>query len=171
MKINNFKINSFGKLKNKEINLNNKVNIIYGENEAGKSTILKFITAMLYGLSKNKRGKDISDFEKYTPWQADEFSGKITYTLDNEKSFEVYREFKKKNPKIFNENLEDISSSFKNDKTKGIEFFEEQTLIDEETFVSTSVIEQEETKLSKTSQANIIQRIGNQITWAVVCFC
>ena len=76
MKIKNLKINSFGKLKNREINLDSKINIIYGENEAGKSTILKFITAMLYGLSKNKRGKDISDFEKYTPWYNDEFSGK-----------------------------------------------------------------------------------------------
>lgn len=164
MKINNFKINNFGKLKNKEINLNDKVNIIYGKNESGKSTMLKFITAMLYGLSKNKRGKDISDFEKYTPWYGDEFSGKIAYTLDNGKYFEVYREFKKKNPKIFNENLEDVSCEFRNDKTKGIEFFEEQTLIDEDTFVSTSVIEQEETKLSKVSQANIIQKIGNQIS-------
>ena len=164
MEINNFKINSFGKLKNKEINLNSKINIIYGENESGKSTTLKFITAMLYGLSKNKRGKDISDFEKYTPWYNDEFSGKISYTLDNEKYFEVYREFKKKNPKIFNENLEDISNGFKNDKTKGIEFFEEQTLIDEDTFVNTCVIGQEETKLSRTSQANIIQKIGNQIS-------
>ena len=164
MEINSFKINSFGKLKNKEINLDSKINIIYGENESGKSTTLKFITAMLYGLSKNKRGKDISDFEKYTPWYNDEFSGKISYTLDNEKLFEVYREFKKKNPKIFNENLEDISSEFKNDKTKGIEFFEEQTLIDEDTFVNTCVIGQEETKLSRTSQANIIQKIGNQIS-------
>ena len=164
MKINNFKINSFGKLKDKEINLDSKINIIYGENEAGKSTVLKFITAILYGLSKNKRGKDISDFEKYTPWYNDEFSGKISYSLDNEKTFEVYREFKKKNPKIYNENLEDISSNFKNDKTKGIEFFEEQTLIDEETFLNTCVIGQEETKLSKVSQANIIQKIGNQIS-------
>ena len=164
MKIDNFKINNFGKLKNREIDLNDKINIIYGKNESGKSTVLKFITAMLYGLSKNKRGKDISDFEKYTPWYGDEFSGKISYTLDNGKAFEVYREFKKKNPKIFNESLEDISSGFKNDKTKGIEFFEEQTLIDEETFINTSVIEQEETKLSKVSQGNIIQKIGNQIS-------
>ena len=164
MKIKNLKINSFGKLKNKEINLESKINIIYGENEAGKSTVLKFITAMLYGLSKNKRGKDISDFEKYTPWYNDEFSGKISYSLDNEKNFEVYREFKKKNPKIYNESLEDISGEFKNDKTKGIEFFEEQTSIDEDTFINTCVIGQEETKLSRASQSNIIQKIGNQIS-------
>ena len=43
MKNKNIKINNYGKLKNKEINLKNNINIIYGENEAGKSTLLKFI--------------------------------------------------------------------------------------------------------------------------------
>ena len=164
MKINEFKINGFGKIKDKQINLEDKINIIYGKNESGKSTILKFLISMLYGSSKNKRGKDISDFERYTPWHLEEFSGKIKYNLDNKEEFEVYREFKKKNPKIFNSKLEDISNEFKNDKTKGIQFFEEQSLIDEETFINTAIIAQEETKLSKSSQTNIIQKIGNQIS-------
>ena len=43
MKINKIKINSYGKIKNKEIKLNNNLNIIYGKNESGKSTILNFI--------------------------------------------------------------------------------------------------------------------------------
>ena len=74
MKINNLKINAFGKIKDKEIELSDGINILFGENEAGKSTIQKFILGMLYGLSKNKNGKDISDFEKYKPWHADEYS-------------------------------------------------------------------------------------------------
>ena len=98
LKINNLKINGFGKLKDREIKLEDGINIVYGENEAGKSSLLKFITSMFYGASKNKNGKDISDFEKYKPWQTEEFSGKIEYTLDSGESFEVYREFKKKNP-------------------------------------------------------------------------
>ena len=56
MQINNLKINGFGKLKDKEINLEDGINVIYGKNEAGKSTLLKFITSMFYGLSKNKNG-------------------------------------------------------------------------------------------------------------------
>ena len=59
MKINEFKINGFGKIKDKQINLEDKINIIYGKNESGKSTILKFLISMLYGSSKNKRGKDL----------------------------------------------------------------------------------------------------------------
>ena len=164
MKINNLKINGFGKLKDKEIKLEDGINIVYGENEAGKSSLLKFITSMLYGASKNKNGKDISDFEKYKPWQTEEFSGKIEYSLDSGESFEVYREFKKKNPIIYNSKKEDISKTFNIDKTKGIEFFEEQTGIDEETFFNTAITEQEGIKLSKSSQNSIVQKISNLIT-------
>ena len=93
MKINKIKINSYGKIKNKEIKLNNNLNIIYGKNESGKSTILNFIFNILYGIQKNKNGKEISDYEKYKPWDSDEFSGKITYELDNKNKYEIYREF------------------------------------------------------------------------------
>lgn len=69
MQIKELQINNFGKLKNKKIELKNGINIISGKNESGKSTLLKFITSMLYGISKNKNGKRISDYEKYTPWE------------------------------------------------------------------------------------------------------
>lgn len=95
MRINNLKINGFGKLKNKSLEFNNGINIVYGENESGKSSSLKFISAMLYGASKNKNGKDISDFDKFKPWETEEFSGKISYVLDNGEEYEVFREFKK----------------------------------------------------------------------------
>ena len=164
MKINNLKVNSFGKLKDKELKLSDGINIIYGENEVGKSSMQKFISCMLYGISKNKNGKDISDFDKFKPWDTDEFSGKINYTLDNGQEFEVYREFKKKNPIIYNSAKEDISKTFKIDKTKGIDFFTEQTGIDEETFYSTAITEQEGIKLSKSSQNSIVQKISNLVS-------
>ena len=56
MKIENIKINSYGNLKNKEINLQ-KLNIIYGKNESGKSTLLNFIKNIFYGISKIKMEK------------------------------------------------------------------------------------------------------------------
>ena len=57
MKIEKIKINSFGKLENKEYNLSENINLIYGKNEAGKSTLLKFIQNTFYGTSKNKKGR------------------------------------------------------------------------------------------------------------------
>ena len=161
MKINNLKINGFGKLKDKEINFQEGINVVYGENEAGKSTLLRCTTAMFYGLSKNKNGGTIPEIEKYEPWNTEEFSAKISYKLDNGKDFEVYRDFKKKNPKIFNENLEDISKDFSASKTKGIEFFKEQVGLEEEIFTSSVITKQAEVKLDEKEQNTIIQKISN----------
>lgn len=161
MKINYLKINEFGKLKNKEIKLENNINLIYGKNEAGKTTLLKFISSMLYGVSKNKNGKAISDFDRYRPWKGEEFSGKIKYTLDNKEQYEVFREFSKKNPKIYNRNLEDISKKFNIDKTKGNQFFYDQTKIDEILFLSTNLVEQTNVVLDNNNQNILTQKIAN----------
>lgn len=161
MKINKIKINSYGKLKNKEINLESNLNIIYGKNESGKSTLLKFILNIFYGASRNKKGRDISDFEKYKPWDSEEYSGKLTYELDNRNKYEIYREFNKKNPNIFNEKGEDIVKEFNIDKNKGSEFFYEQTQISEDMFLATSVAMQQEVKIGKNEQNILIQKISN----------
>ena len=119
---------------------------------------------MFYGASKNKNGKDISDYEKYKPWNAEEFSGKMKYTLDNGKQYEVFRDFSKKNPKIYNENLEDISNSFSIDKTKGNQFFVEQTGIDENLFFNTMTVCQDEVVLDNSKQNTLIQKITNVVS-------
>ena len=161
MKIKELKINGFGKLVNKEIKLNENINIIYGKNEAGKSTLLKFIIGMFYGLSKNKNGQSIPDNEKFEPWNSEEFSGKILYELDNKEQFDIYRDFRKKNPKIFNKNMEDVSKEFNIDKTKGNQFFYDQTGLEEEIFTTSMISKQGEVKLDEKSQNNIIQKISN----------
>ena len=164
MKINNLKINGYGKIKDKEIDFKEKINIVQGKNEAGKSTTLNFINNMLYGISKNKNGKPISDFDKYKPWKTEEFSGKIKYTLDNDESYEIYRDFKKKNPIIYDKNLKDISNEYAVDKTSGINFLNEQIGIDEDIFKNTVITYQDEIKINKAGQNTIIQKISNLVS-------
>lgn len=161
MKIDNIKINSYGNLEKKEIKFNEKINIVHGLNESGKSTLLSYIVNMLYGISTNKDGKDLSDYEKFMPWSKNEFSGKIYYTLDNENKYEVFRDFSKKRPVIYNEKSEDISSNFEIDKKQGSKFFEEQTNLDKQMFLSTLVSMQQEVDLDEKSQNMLIQKIAN----------
>ncbi len=161
MRIKKLKINSYGKLKEKEIELGDNINIIYGENESGKSTLLNFIVNCFYGISKNKKGREYSNFDKYMPWNGDEFSGKLEYVLEDGQKFEIYRDFKKKNPKIYNEQGEDISKNFNIDKSKGNEFFYEQTKVDEDLFLSTVVVNQQEVKLERAEQNIFVQKIAN----------
>lgn len=161
MKIKNLKINNFGKLKDKQIELKEDMNIIYGENESGKSTLLKFITSMLYGINRNKAGNYTSDYERFTPWSESDFSGKISYELDNGKKYEVYRDFTKKAPKVFDENMEDVTKEFTVDKTKGSRFFIDQTQVEEDLFLSTIVSEQQGVKLEIKEQNDMIQKMTN----------
>ena len=161
MKIENIKINSFGTLKNKEINLDKNVNIIYGKNESGKSTLLTYIKTAFYGISKNKNGKQISDFDKYKPWSGEEFSGKIKYILDDGSKYEIFRDFNKKNAKIYNDNLEDITKQFNMDKKEGSQFFIEQVGLDENMFTSTIMSGQQEVKLNEQQQRKIYKALGD----------
>lgn len=161
MNIKNIKINAYGNLENKEINLDKKINIIHGANESGKSTMLSYIVNSFYGISKTKDGKDISDYDKYKPWNNNEFSGRISYELDNGEQYEVFRDFNKKNPKIYNKNLEDITDKFEIDKKEGSKFFLEQTGIDKQMYTSTVVSMQEEVRLDDKNQNMLIQKIAN----------
>lgn len=161
MNIEEIKINEYGKLKNKNIKLKKGINIIQGINESGKSTLLNYITNSFYGISKTKDGREVSDYEKYKPWNGSEFSGKISYSLDDGKRFEVFRDFDKKNPKIYNENLEDISQNFVIDKKDGNQFFVEQTGISKQMYLSTVVSMQQEVRLEEREQNALIQKIAN----------
>lgn len=161
MKINELKINSYGKLKDKNLSLENGINIIYGENEKGKSTLLNFIVNMFYGTSRNKKGREMSDYDKYKPWDTEEFSGRMIYTLDNNEKYEVFREFSKKNPKIYDQNMEDISKDYSIDKNTGSQYFLEQTKVDEKTFVSSVVSFQNEVEIDNQTQNILLQKIAN----------
>ena len=94
MQINEIQINGFGKIKNKNFKLNKGINLICGKNEAGKSTLADFIRIIFYGISKNKNGKQYSDYEKYLPWGNGDFVGKIEYSI-NDKKFSLTRDFSK----------------------------------------------------------------------------
>ena len=161
MKINNLKINAYGNIENKDIDLEEGINIVQGKNESGKSTMLNYIVSSFYGISKNKDGKTLSDYDKYKPWNSSEFSGRISYELDNGKQYEIFRDFNKKNPKIYNDKLENITDKFEVDKKDGSKFFLEQTGVDKQMYLSTVVSNQEEVRLNDKDQNILIQKIAN----------
>ena len=161
MKIKNIKVNAYGNIENKDINLEEGINIIHGANESGKSTLLNYIISIFYGISRNKDGKALSDYEKYKPWNSNEFSGRISYKLENGEEYEIFRDFNKKNPKIYNDKLEDISDRFETDKKDGSKFFIEQMGIDKQMYLSTVVSTQEEVRLDEKNQNMLIQKIAN----------
>ena len=162
MKIDDFKINNYGKIENSEVFLQNGINLIKGYNEAGKSTILSFLNSMLYGIDETKKG-NISEYDKYLPWLSTNFSGSMNYRLDNGNTYYVFRDFKKKTPIILDRNRNDITANFKQSK-KGIDFLEEQIGVDKKTFQNTSISYQKLVVLDDKNKAEMSGKLANLIS-------
>lgn len=106
MQINQIKIYNYGKLQNKEYSFGPGVNLIYGENEAGKSTMQAFLKSMLFGMEKQKGRAAAGElYSKYEPWHAPSYySGAIRFTVEG-KPFYLERNFyvKEKQERLCNE--------------------------------------------------------------------
>jgi len=84
-------IDGFGKFSDYSLNFSPFIQILYGENEAGKSTIHAFIQAMLYGIPKGASKKEI--FSQSRPFsKALGFGGSLTFSHQG-KSYCVQRDF------------------------------------------------------------------------------
>lgn len=90
------KLNNFGKFHNYEIELKPGINVIYGENEAGKSTIHTFIKGMLFGIERLRgRASNSKDdiYIHYLPW---DYPGAFNGSMDimvGEKEYHLQRSF------------------------------------------------------------------------------
>ena len=99
-------IDGFGKFHDRTISFNDGINIIYGKNEAGKSTLHTFIRGMLFGIERG-RGRAAKN-DLYTKYESWENSGTYEGWLRLEKDGTIYRierRFRKENKslKIINE--------------------------------------------------------------------
>lgn len=128
MKIKEINIISYGKINNLKLNLNKNVNVIFGENESGKSTIRSFILNMFFAgtTSSLKRTIYTKEYENYVPWSNVQFEGSIVVEYLNN-DYLIYRNFQKGNEdfKITNlENGEDSKKVFFIDESRKVQKFD-----------------------------------------------
>ncbi|WIV11493.1 AAA family ATPase [Proteiniborus sp. MB09-C3] len=112
-------LTSFGKFKGKSITLEDGFNIVYGDNEAGKTTIHKFIEGMFFGFFKPyiKRKIYSDDYDRFLPWDHTDYSGVLKYIAGND-VYRIERNFLKGSDevKIIDDKTgEDISHFFEYD--------------------------------------------------------
>lgn len=96
MKIKSVNIASFGKLKNYQMDFSDEFNVVYGENEAGKSTVMSFIKMMFYGNSGRVADIERNLRKKYMPWDSALMAGSVEFS-HNGKNYRLDREFKGSN--------------------------------------------------------------------------
>ncbi|MDO5559456.1 MAG: AAA family ATPase [Oscillospiraceae bacterium] len=92
MKISTIYIKNFGKLKNFRFDLKPGLNMIYGENEAGKTTIMNFIKMMFYGSSSKSSDIYKNIRKRYQPWDGGPMGGFIEFNFLNT-NYRIEREF------------------------------------------------------------------------------
>lgn len=79
MQIHRIEVNGFGKLAHYALSLHEGLQVIYGANEEGKSTLMSFIKLMLYG--NDGRSKSLRDLrQRNRPWSGAEMGGAIELT-------------------------------------------------------------------------------------------
>ena len=162
MKISKVQINGFGNIVNKSFEFDNGINLVRGNNEDGKSTLVYFIKSMLYGINRNKSGESFSELERFNPWQSTDFSGKMEYSIDGKK-FSTYRDFNRNNSKVFDDSGTDITAQFNKDKSRGVEVGFTHLGIDEETFFNSAFVSQGKIEVDSNERRDLIQKITNVI--------
>ena len=153
---------NFGKFEDKKIELQDGINLIYGVNEGGKSTITNFIDGIFYGFSRDSLARKVRDelFEKSRPWTSNLYRGYIILK-DGEEDYRISRDFDKDEVSILNLNTgEDLSNDERNFlysriPQPGVIFFELNRKIYKSSFYLGQRLSQLEDDASDELQARI----------------
>ena len=109
-------LDHFGKFHDTEIHLEPGINVVYGANESGKSTIHSFIQCMLFGAERLRgRGSGRDIYTRFQPWDGGgSYEGRMQFDYQG-KSWRIVRNFHK-----------DDTSFTLIDEQEGREVFQEQ---------------------------------------------
>lgn len=156
MIIKSLKIYSFGSLVNREFNFEKGLNLIYGENEKGKSTIEAFIKTMLYGFSP-KKINGMTDRNRYTSFNGSNIKGEMLVE-SNGKEYIIQRTFgnKKKN------DISNVINALTGDRVNDINFDEPGKSflgINRATFEKTLYISQLGVSIEKDKEEEIMDKV------------
>lgn len=152
MYIKEINIKTFGGLCNKTIKFTNGLNVIYGANESGKSTVIAFIKYIFYGISGRK-----NEFKRYVPLSGEPMCGSIT-VCDNDVEYEIFRTSKgakSKQISVINKiNGEEMDADFSQNIGKNL------FLLGEDAFLNTLFVTNISNKIS-VSDGEIFSHLSN----------
>ncbi len=153
---------AFGGLQNKIIDFDEGINIIYGENEAGKSTIQAFIKIWLYGFN-NSRGKDlkINERVRYMPSSGEKIRGELWVEFED-KTLIIKRTF----GKTKKEDTSVIINSLNGEEINEIDTEEPGKYflnINRSTFMKTLFISQLGSEVNKDKDEEILDKMLNSV--------
>jgi uncharacterized protein YhaN len=112
VRIRQLRLEGFGKLVERTIDFADDFNVVYGPNEAGKSTLCAAVLASLFGFARGEK-------ERWRPWSGARYATALTYELSDGRSFEVQRDFERdaKGVRVYDQSGADASGEASVGKT------------------------------------------------------
>ena len=92
-------IKNFGRIHDRTMEFAPGMNVLYGENESGKTTTHTFVKSMLYGIQRQRgRAARKDAYTIYLPWENPAVYGGVLWFENGGKNFRLSRNFYKENP-------------------------------------------------------------------------
>lgn len=152
MRIKKLMISGFGKLVDKEYELDDNMTLFFGENESGKSTLRDFILAMFFGMKDfGKLSADEDLYTKREPWDAEHYGGTMILQMED-RDYMLERNFDEESEKV---------------KLSDIETGKEQILnfgnMSQTAYLSTSCLSQKELRANAKLENLVVPYLTNLI--------
>lgn len=164
MQLNHIDLLGFRQLVNRSFDFKPGLNLVYGPNEAGKSTLMEAVAIMLYGFFDSGRisSKERDALNQNKPWSyTGAFGGTLKYTLDNGEVFQIQRTF---SPEISTtlmrlSDKRNLTDRFRYESDGRIYFAEEHLGVSKPVFENVCVVRQSELALLEQSATPIAETI------------
>jgi len=154
-------IESFGKFKDFTLCFESGINVLYGVNEAGKSTICAFLQAMFYDLPSSKQKYTLREDmrKRYMPWQGGDMSGTVHFSHEGKRY--ILKRRMGKTPRSTKVSLYDAESweEIKDERRENPgEYF---MGVGEDGFLKTIYISQLGAPIERSKNDEIIEKLSN----------
>jgi DNA repair exonuclease SbcCD ATPase subunit len=138
-------ITGFGKLKDVSLHFQNGLNLIFAENEGGKSTLQRFMVGLLYGQLRSdlKAQRRLDSWvDQYRPWRGNEYGGILWCSLTDGRELEIHRSFGREETRVEIRAAtgEDISDQYEQQRNGEVLFAQFHLGMPKELFESVGMI-------------------------------
>lgn len=147
MQLNRLHLDGFGVLVEDDYEFLPGLNLIFGPNEAGKSTLQHALLALLYGFYQSDRltSPEKKAHARFRPWGGSHYGGSLALSLDDDTKYLIQRRFDSPEPEtqIFIANTgTDVTDQFVRKRRGYIDFCERQLGMSQQVFTAVACVQQ-----------------------------
>lgn len=159
MKLISCDIAGFGKFENVHMDFSDGLNAAVWDNGWGKSTLLIYIKAMLFGMEYSRKKNVLVERDHYRPWEASSYGGSLTIETDGRR-YRIERHFGRRNTDDTFALYDDVTGMESEDYTEAIG--QELFGVDRESFERSVFVAHESLETGMTDSLNA--KIGDMAT-------